>query len=36
MLEGEEMELLRNDKTAFAKALEAKYREKLAETEYVQ
>ena len=29
------MELLRKDKTAFAKALEKKYREKLATTEFI-
>lgn len=33
---GEEMELLRNDKVAFASALEKKYREKLATTSYIR
>ncbi|MCB0555340.1 MAG: transcriptional regulator, partial [Phaeodactylibacter sp.] len=32
IVNGEEMELLRNDKAAFASALEKKYREKLATT----
>jgi DNA-binding HxlR family transcriptional regulator len=32
---GEEMELLRNDKVAFAKALEKKYREKLASMSFL-
>lgn len=32
---GEEMELLRNDKVAFASALEKRYREKLATTLYI-
>jgi DNA-binding HxlR family transcriptional regulator len=32
IVEGEEVELLRNDKAAFARALEKKYREKLAAT----
>ncbi|MDP5169817.1 MAG: helix-turn-helix transcriptional regulator [Bacteroidia bacterium] len=35
VLDGEGMELLRNDKAAFARALEEKYREKLANTTYV-
>ncbi len=33
---GESMELLRNDKSAFASALERKYREKLAATVYMR
>ena len=33
---GEGMELLRNDKAAFANALEKKYREKLATTLYIR
>ena len=33
---GEEMELLRNDKSAFASALKNKYREKLAATAYLR
>lgn len=33
---GEGMELLRNDKAAFASALEGKYREKLATTMYMR
>jgi len=36
ILDGEEMEALRNDKSAFGRALEQKYREKLATTPYVQ
>ena len=36
IVNGEEMELLRNDKAAFASALEKKYREKLATTMYMQ
>jgi DNA-binding HxlR family transcriptional regulator len=36
MVDGENMELLRNDKAAFAKALEKKYREKLTATEYIR
>lgn len=35
IVNGEEMEFLRNDKTAFASALEKKYREKLAGTAYL-
>lgn len=35
IVNGETMELLRKDKAAFASALEKKYREKLATTEYV-
>lgn len=34
IVNGEEMDFLRNDKTAFANALEKKYREKLAATLY--
>jgi DNA-binding HxlR family transcriptional regulator len=33
--DGEKMEFLRNDKAAFARALEKNYREKLAETSYL-
>lgn len=36
IVNGETMELLRNDKAAFASALEKKYREKLATTMYVK
>ncbi len=36
ILNGEGMELLRNDKVAFASALEKKYREKLAKTLYIR
>ncbi len=36
IVNGEAMESLRNDKMAFARALEKKYREKLAATEYVR
>lgn len=35
ILDGEGMKLIRQDKTAFASAVEKKYREKLARTEYV-
>lgn len=35
IVDGEAMKFLRNDKTAFAKALEEKYREKLAKTLYL-
>lgn len=36
IVNGEDMTLLRKDKAAFAGALEKKYREKLANTEYVR
>ena len=36
IVNGTKMELLRDDKTAFADMLEKKYREKLASTEYLQ
>ena len=36
IVNGEEMQLLRNDKAAFASRLEKKYREKLATTMYMQ
>jgi len=36
IVNGEAMELLRHDKSAFANALEKKYREKLASTSYVR
>ena len=36
IVNGEAMELLRDDKAAFASALEIKYREKLATTEYMR
>ena len=36
MLDGEGIASLRNDKAAFARALEQQYREKLARTEYVR
>ena len=36
ILNGEGMELLRNDKIAFVNALEKKYREKLATISYIQ
>jgi len=36
IVNGNEMELLRNDKAAFARALEKNYREKLATTMYIQ
>jgi hypothetical protein len=35
IVNGEEMEFLRNDKAAFANALVNKYREKLATTMYI-
>ena len=35
IMNGAAMELLRKDKSAFARALEQKYREKLATTDYV-
>jgi DNA-binding HxlR family transcriptional regulator len=36
IVNGEEMEFLRNDQTAFANVLETKYREKLATTMYTE
>lgn len=36
IVNGESMELLRDDKTAFARALEKKYREKLATITYIR
>lgn len=36
IVNGEAMELLRHDKAAFARAIEQKYREKLAATAYVK
>ena len=36
IVNGEAMQLLRKDKAAFAKAVEKKYREKLATTRYIQ
>ena len=36
IVNGEAMELLRNDKVAFARALEERYREKLAATMYIK
>ena len=36
IVNGEAMELLRNDKVAFARALEERYREKLATTVYIK
>lgn len=36
LLDGEAMGFLRKDKVAFARALEEKYREKLAATSYIQ
>ena len=35
LVNGEEMEFLRNDKAAFARALEGKYREKIAGINYI-
>jgi DNA-binding HxlR family transcriptional regulator len=36
ILDGDKMELLRNDKTAFARLLEDNYRDKLASTSYIE
>ena len=36
IVDGDEMELLRHDKAAFARVLEQKYRDKLATTTYMQ